>query len=720
MRHYRSIPIIPATLFALGAGCTQGQAPPGTVVPVVSPPATEPAVVSTGAANISAVQIRSEAAAQLTLSTPEGVPLNIRRTSQERIGEAGVAWHGVVVGDPAGSATIVENRDAVAGVVFTSRGTYELKGSGSNIRISRIDQSRFPPEAEPIPRAGRRDNSADPSLDTCATDSGDNIDVMVLYSDDARAAAGSVAAMEAEVYLAVAVSNQSYANSNVTQRLRLVHTAELSYVESGVSTTDLNALETNASVLALRNSFAADEVSLIVQTLDYCGRGNIMTSVGNAFESSAYAVINRGCSSANLSFPHELGHNMSLRHDWATDGTDNSPYHFNHGLRVAGTWRTVMAYPCSGTNCPRITQFSNPNVSVGGIATGSSSEPQPTDNSQVLNTTALTIANFRCSSPGRTDVWMKDTWTDTGAEPDPLTAGQPMWESPYIWIRNSQDAGLFHQHEHQNPEFGSPNWAYVKVHNGGASSSGTMHLYAANASTGLAWPTNFTEIGSVPVTIGAHSTQVVEIPWPTLPGTGHYCLVARWVSTTDPMHAEGTDINANTIANNNVVWRNVNIVDMSMDADETLDVRVRNPDRQRPVMTSLRLVLPPNANGQTFANVGEIAVTLDPRLLRAQRSGNAILDAIIRNKGRWQMERGAEQAEIPGLLLPPGAEGVVKISIRRAPNVRPGDVYRLRIEQWDASVDGARSAQPGRLVGGVTYDISTGKRQAYFAPRSTK
>ena len=45
--------------------------------------------------------------------------------------------------------------------------------------------------------------------------------------------------------------------------------------------------------------------------------------------------------------------------------------------------------------------------------------------------------SLRIGAPA--NVWMKDTWDDTGAEPDPAQNNEVMWKSPYIWIRNSQD-----------------------------------------------------------------------------------------------------------------------------------------------------------------------------------------------------------------------------------------------------------------------------------------
>src|SRR6185436_6482792 len=99
-----------------------------------------------------------------------------------------------------------------------------------------------------------------------------------------------------------------------------------------------------------------------------------------------------------------------------------------------------------------------------------------------------TVANFRCTSPGADNVWAKDTWNDTGAEPDPATAGEAMWKSPYIWVRRTQDATLTKQHQHENPVNGVQNFVYVKLHNGGGDTSGNLNLYFAQASAGLSWP----------------------------------------------------------------------------------------------------------------------------------------------------------------------------------------------------------------------------------------
>lgn len=702
--------LLSTTLLATLAGCTTPRA------------GTRQVVTATGRAGITPGALQGGAAAQITLRAPDGRTFNLVRDRQERIGEAGTVWQGHIADTALSSATIVENKGAIAGTIFAPDGTYRLRSDpGGTIFIDRIDSGRFLREAEPTRRSGLRNDSADPALDTCASDSGDQIDIMVVYTDDARAAAGSTAAMEAEVYLAVSLSNQSYANSNVNQRLRLVHVAEVAYAETGNTTTDKTRLKGKTEgfldqVHALRDSFGADSVMMIAsQYSNACGESFIMSPVGNAFEDSAFGVVDRNCSTANLSFPHELGHQMSARHDWASDPTDNSPFHFNHGYRIPSAWRTVMAYPCSSsTPCPRLTYFSNPNVSISGTPSGVSTEPQPTDNAQTLNLTALTVANFRCSSPSRNDVWAKDRWNDTGAEPEPLTAGQPMWESPYIWIRNDQDPTFLHQHQHENPEFGSPNWAYVKLHNGGAAASGTLHFYYGNASTGLSWPTNFTQIGAIPVTIAAHSTTVVEIPWNNLPGTGHYCLLARWVSSSDPMNGEGTDINANTINNNNIVWRNVNIVDLMDAQEDSFTVRVRAPEGRIAGFTTLRFEMPRNANGLTLADVGQIGVELDPELLRGTDQHEQ--RGMERGERGFYLARGQQSVELRGLALAPGQETEVRIRIRRPATGYAKDVFRLRVEQVLEPANVTKVVPP-RVVGGVTYDIRTGAGAVFFPQR---
>jgi hypothetical protein len=519
--------------------------------------------------------------------------------------------------------------------------------------------------------------------------------------------------MQGTIYLALAETNQSYLNSNINQRLRLAHFEEVSYTETGAFATDLARLQNGSdgfmdNVQTLRNTFAADTVSLITETGDACGLGYFMATVSNSFESFAYSVVRRDCATGYFSFGHELGHNMGADHDAANAGGAGA-YPYDHGFfntsptAPATPWRTVMSYQTSPAST-RVQYWSNPSVNfpTGGDPMGSATA----DNHQVLNNTALTVANFRCSSPSVGNVWMKDTWNDTGLEPDPHTASEDMWNSPYIWVRNAQDTSLVHQHEHQNPELGSTNWVYVKLHNGGSTAaSGNLELYWANASLSLTWPGSWTLLSSAPVSgFASHSTKVVEVPWTSLPGTGHFCLLARWNSAADPMAtAEGPDINANVRANNNLVWRNLNIVDLLPDASGDATLNVMNPDRENRLITLV--IRPPRIRGKvSFFAAGQVSVQLDEVLLKAWRQGGA-RGTGFKMEGDRAVIAGTKGATFENLILPYQRGGRLKLFFRRLP-ATPKLEYMVEVEQRRPPAFAAAQKLPA-VVGGVSYEIHT-------------
>ncbi|MCB0036210.1 MAG: hypothetical protein KDE51_19400, partial [Anaerolineales bacterium] len=363
-------------------------------------------------------------------------------------------WNGQLAGVPQSQATFVIHDEIVIGKIAMPGAIYEVRytGQSSIHEVVQINQGVFkdhevetvlPPD-EPVAN-NLLGSMIDPSAINAADD-GSVLDLLVVYSPQARAGAGGTAAIEALIELAVAESNIAYANSGADQRVTLVHMYESTDDEQASmcgSTGDCNdgdlaLLRASGDgyideIHTLRNEYHADFVVLIKNSDTFCGLGYLQNIPSEAnFENSAYSVVRRACATGNYSFGHELGHNMGLRHDWFVDqGT--SPFSYAHGfVNRTESWRTIMAYndacdcldeasPCPAGDarttpgqpvCSRLIYFSNDEVDyfsdAMGIPGGTSSActsgnytPDPSscdaDNEAVLNTNALSNSRFRSS-----------------------------------------------------------------------------------------------------------------------------------------------------------------------------------------------------------------------------------------------------------------------------------------------------------------------------------
>jgi hypothetical protein len=304
-------------------------------------------------------------------------------------------WSGSIDAD-GGYFVLVVHDGVVAGSIGSPRGRFQIRfKAASGYAIQEIDTSALPPELEPI--SSELPRGSIPS--TVAADDGSVIDVMVVYTPAARAAAGGSAAMEALITLAETETNIAYDNSEIIPDLSVVHTEEVAYLESGSFETDLTRLAAAGdgfmdNVHALRDAHSADLVKLIVETGDACGLAFLMPGVNPFFAPLAFSVTLRGCVSPNYTFAHELGHNEGSNHA-PQDPTGLGAFSYSFGYKnPSNLFRTVMAYECSGGGCPRVLHFSNPNVDYLGNPTGTATQ----NNALSINNVRTTVANFRASS----------------------------------------------------------------------------------------------------------------------------------------------------------------------------------------------------------------------------------------------------------------------------------------------------------------------------------
>jgi hypothetical protein len=297
---------------------------------------------------------------------------------------------------------------------------------------------------------------------------------------------------------------------------------------------------------------------------------------------------------------HEIGHWLDLHHIWGD--TDCRVTNCGDSDLVTDTPNQDTCSPFDSTRCrafPDISCSNGPNGDMFMNYMDYSADQcmnlftagQVARMDAALHTARASIL----ASPGLVppagapipDLWSKDTSDDTGVEPNP--SSQAMYISDDIWVRLSND-GLVNQ-DHQNPEYrtagGSPNYVYVRVRNRACTGtqSGTLRLYWAKASSGLSWPSPWdgsvtspalmgSPIGSAPVSVLAGDDEILEFSWsPPNPAdyasfgadAHHFCLLSRIeTSSTFPFgmtSSETTNLYANVQNNNNIVWKNISVVD---------------------------------------------------------------------------------------------------------------------------------------------------------------
>lgn len=367
----------------------------------------------------------------------------------DTVGGSGT-WVGHVEGWSMGSVSLAYRDGFLNGHVSMPDAIYEIRpvfdgsepqaGSKPLHVVSEVAPTSLSgtPDMETAPLGDRSLSSSQPAP---SADSGDVIDLMVVYTPGAVTYAGGNAGIANLIALGVADTNAAYANSGVGQRVRLVHSEFAPYTGPVSSTIDLTNLRTGAGALTnvprLREQHGADLVMLVYShPSDVCGRAYLSTDGRGGDAAFGFSVVNAFCI-PNYTFAHELGHNMGALHDWFVEGSDDRmawPMTFARGhVNPAQRWRTVMAYDnlcqVQGFTCPTINYFSNPDVEwvrfcsgtnfdcdllrrwfyprayVGAPLGGNTScragtvaaVPCETDNRRTLNTTARIVANYRQS-----------------------------------------------------------------------------------------------------------------------------------------------------------------------------------------------------------------------------------------------------------------------------------------------------------------------------------
>ncbi|MDM8522089.1 M12 family metallo-peptidase [Desulfococcaceae bacterium HSG8] len=372
----------------------------------------------------------SVAESSLEAVLPDGQAATLIRNDVVARGENNYTWSGKIGGQEDSTVVLSVVDGAMFGYINTGTDSYliqpeddgyhQVVTNDPNALLAPHGDDAIVPGPEDLEKSVRRHVTRD-------TEDGSVIDVLVLYTAQMQTKYGS--SLNSLIQYFADLTNQAYTNSGVGTQIRLVHTERYDNSAAWEGTDNVTALyhiKDSAGVTATRDLYKADMVSLLrvySGTGGSCGVGFLMTPdwLGNQFESAAFSVVEvRPVNEANpyycseLTFSHELGHNLGCDHDRDEGGTgyaDGGAYDYSYGYDISGEFATIMSY-----DYPEILSFSTPHVTYQGYPIGKGvDEPDSAYNALTINNTRVIAANFRVNTTTSTSS------TTTTVEPSTTT-----------------------------------------------------------------------------------------------------------------------------------------------------------------------------------------------------------------------------------------------------------------------------------------------------------
>ncbi|MZH41089.1 MAG: hypothetical protein F3740_04685, partial [Nitrospinae bacterium] len=157
-----------------------------------------------------------------------------------------------------------------------------------------------------VPDSLSPSNSLSSSDPATQADDGSVIEVLVVYTEEARIAEGGVSAIESLIDLAESETNAAYSNSGVEHTISVVAKKEIDFSENDFSFSGtLSSAQSGAisGLHALRDDNGADLVAVLVKgDNSLCGLAYLMTTVSSSFEAFGYSVTQTNCATGNYTF----------------------------------------------------------------------------------------------------------------------------------------------------------------------------------------------------------------------------------------------------------------------------------------------------------------------------------------------------------------------------------------------------------------------------------
>lgn len=305
-------------------------------------------------------------------------------------------------GEVTGDIAVGTERYRIVPLAGNAHAVVELRTGGMS---EGRDDSPTPPG---IPRRSERSLRSEPLCDVAGAGDRGAIDILVLHTRRA-AARQDMDLLVAESMSQLNRAAGMHPGDRFGVTFRLVGIEEVGYREGpdlGVDLDRLSGIEPGffGEVPALRDKYGADLVHLIVEGQGddgSCGIGWMVEPEAPLTADAGFSLSDHRCSAANLSFAHEIGHNLGMNHDrYVVEEADPNAVNFGYVALDEGR-RTLMAYgnQCydKGMDCPRVVTFSTPDPVLGGdrrwgVALDGSN---PAYNREILCRYAPEVAKYR-------------------------------------------------------------------------------------------------------------------------------------------------------------------------------------------------------------------------------------------------------------------------------------------------------------------------------------
>src|SRR5262245_5365599 len=167
------------------------------------------------------------------------------------------SWVGEIEGIQYSHVVFTERDGTVSGLINAVSTTYRVRTTAPGAYLlERMSANTSRGDSEPLPGAIQTQPFAADALEA-AHDSASTIDVLMLYSPNAKAHAGGPSQIQAVASQIISDSNTIFSRSNITTRLRLAGTVEFSLVEASSMATDLNLVTDSTLSRSLRDTYRA-------------------------------------------------------------------------------------------------------------------------------------------------------------------------------------------------------------------------------------------------------------------------------------------------------------------------------------------------------------------------------------------------------------------------------------------------------------------------------